>query len=136
MNMMNGYQQYKQQSIETMTSGEMLIMLFDGAIKNITAAEFALRKEDYKAFEIAVEKTDKIIRYLRATLNMKYDISKELDRLYEYFLYLLNRLRAGRKPEVIAELKGHLTDLRDTFKEADRIAANQHKEALAKQQHR
>lgn len=134
MTMMNGYQQYKQQSVDTMTSGEMLILLFDGAIKNITAADFALQREDYKAFDIAVEKTEKIIRYLSDTLNMKYDISRDLRRLYEYFLYLLSRLRAGRKPEIIAELKGHLVDLRDTFKEADRIAANQHKEAMAKQQ--
>lgn len=133
MNMMNGYQQYKQQSVETMTSGEMLIMLFDGAIKNLTAADFALQKENYPLFDVAVEKTEKIIRYLRATLNMKYDISKELDRLYEYYLYLLMRLKAGRKHEIIAELKEHMTELRDTFREADRIAANQHKEAMAKQ---
>ena len=127
MTMMNGYQQYKQQSIDTMTSGEMLVLLFDGAVKNITLAELALQKQDYTQFNLAVTKTDKIIRYLRATLNMKYPISRELDRLYEYFLYLLTRLRAGRKPEIITELKGHLTDLRDTFKEADRIAANQHR---------
>lgn len=127
MAIMNGYQQYKQQSIDTMTSGEMLILLFDGAVKNITLAEFALQKGDFAQFDTAITKTDKIIRYLRATLNKKYPISHELDRLYEYFLYLLVRLRAGRKPEIIAELKEHLTDLRDTFKEADRIASNQHK---------
>lgn len=127
MTMMNGYQQYKQQSVDTMTSGEMLILLFDGAVKNITLAELALQKQEYQTFDTAITKTDKIIRYLRATLNMKYDISRDLDRLYEYFLYLLTRLRAGRKQEVITELKGYLVDLRDTFKEADRIASNQHK---------
>lgn len=127
MTMMNGYQQYKQQSVDTMTSGEMLILLFDGAVKNITLAELALQKQEYTQFDTAITKTDKIIRYLRATLNMQYPISRDLDRLYEYFLYLLTRLRAGRKQEVITELKGHLVDLRDTFKEADRIAANQHR---------
>ena len=127
MTMMNGYQQYKQQSVDTMTSGEMLILLFDGAVKNITLAELALQKQDYAQFDTAITKTDKIIRYLRATLNMQYPISRDLDRLYEYFLYLLTRLRAGRRQEVITELKGHLVDLRDTFKEADRIAANQHR---------
>ena len=127
MTMMNGYQQYKQQSVDTMTSGEMLILLFDGAVKNITLAGLALQKQNYAEFNVAVTKTDRIIRYLRATLNMKYPISRDLDRLYEYFLYLLTRLRAGRKQEIITELKGYLVDLRDTFKEADRIAANQHK---------
>ena len=127
MTMMNGYQQYKQQSVDTMTSGEMLILLFDGAVKNITLAELALQKQDYAQFDTAITKTDKIIRYLRATLNMQYPISRDLDRLYEYFLYLLTRLRAGRRQEIITELKGYLVDLRDTFKEADRIAANQHR---------
>ena len=112
---MNGYQQYKQQSVDTMTSGEMLILLFDGAVRNVTSAGLALDRQDYDTFETAVEKTDKIIRYLSATLNMDYEISKDLYRLYDYFLYQLSRLRAGRNK---------LMELRDTFKEADRIAAN------------
>ena len=97
---MNGYQQYKQQSVDTMTSGEMLILLFDGAVRNVTSAGLALDRQDYDTFETAVEKTDKIIRYLSATLNMDYEISKDLYRLYDYFLYQLSRLRAGRNKEI------------------------------------
>ena len=126
-----GYQQYKQQSVDTMTSGEMLILLFDGAIRNITSADLALQRQDYAAFEVSIEKTDKIIRYLSGSLDMKYEISKDLYRLYDYFLYELGRLRAGRKAEILAELKRMLTELRDTFKEADRIAANQRAAAHA-----
>lgn len=126
-----GYQQYKQQSVDTMTSGEMLILLFDGAIRNITSADLALQRQDYAAFEVSIEKTGKIIRYLSGSLDMKYEISKDLYRLYDYFLYELGRLRAGRKAEIIAELKRMLTELRDTFKEADRIAANQRAAAHA-----
>ncbi len=136
---MNGYQQYKQQSVDTMTSGEMLIfhrfinydstlimliLLFDGAVRNVTSAGLALDRQDYDTFETAVEKTDKIIRYLSATLNMDYEISKDLYRLYDYFLYQLSRLRAGRNKEITQELRKMLMELRDTFKEADRIAAN------------
>lgn len=122
--MMNGYQQYKQQSVDTMTSGEMLILLFDGAVRNITSAGLALDREDFDTFETAVEKTDKIIRYLSATLNMEYPISRDLYRLYDYFLYQLSRLRAGRNKEITQELRKMLMELRDTFKEADRIASN------------
>ena len=126
-----GYQQYKQQSVDTMTSGEMLILLFDGAIRNVTSASLALQRQDYAAFEVSIEKTEKIIRYLSASLDMKYDISRDLYRLYDYFLYELGRLRAGRRAEIIDELKRMLTELRDTFKEADRIAANQRSAAHA-----
>lgn len=121
---MNGYQQYKQQSVDTMTSGEMLTLLFDGAIRNLTSAELALKRQDYDAFEVSVGKAEKIIRYLSGMLNMNYEISKDLYRLYDYFLFELGRLRAGRRQEIVEELKRMLADLRDTFKEADRIASN------------
>lgn len=130
---MNGYQQYKQQSVGTMTNGEMLTLLFDGAIRNITSAELALQKEDYTFFEVSIEKAEKIIRYLSGMLNMSYAVSKDLYRLYDYFLYELGRLRAGRKKEIIDELKRMLAELRDTFKEADRIASNR-KEAVQQSQ--
>ena len=120
----NGYQQYKQQSVDTMTSGERLILLFDGAIRNITSASMALEQENIELFEISVEKADKIIRYLSSSLDMSYPISKDLYRLYDYFLYQIGRLRAGRKQEVAQELKEMLFDLRNTFKEADRLASN------------
>lgn len=48
--------------------------------------------------------------------------------MYEYFQYELSRLSAGRKPEVIEEIKPLIIELRDTFKEADKInSANQKK---------
>ena len=122
--MMNGYQQYKQQSVGTMTSGEMLTLLFDGAIKNVTSAGLALERSDAAAFELSLSKAEKIIRYLSTTLNMNYDISKDLYRLYDYFLYELSRLRAGQNKEIVQEIKKMLTELRDTFKEADRLASN------------
>ncbi len=123
----NGYQQYKQQSVDTMTSGERLILLFDGAIRNITSASMALEQDNIELFEISIEKADKIIRYLSSSLDMSYAISKDLYRLYDYFLYQLSRLRAGRRQEVAQELKEMLLDLRNTFKEADRLASNQNK---------
>ena len=37
------YQNYKEQSIYTMTRGELLIMLYDEIIKRLTRAEFAVQ---------------------------------------------------------------------------------------------
>lgn len=125
----NGYQQYKQQTVDTMTDGEMLTLLFDGAIRNIISAELALQRKDFDTFDVSIDKADRIIRYLSGSLNMRYDISRDLYRLYDYFLYELARLRAGRRQEIIEELKRMLADLRDTFKEADRIATSQREAA-------
>ena len=61
------------------------------------------------------------------SLDMSYPISKDLYRLYDYFSYQIGRLRAGRRKEVADELKEMLFDLRNTFKEADRLASNKKK---------
>lgn len=119
----NGYQQYKQQSISTMTNGEMLILLYDESIKRLTMAQFALDKKDYVQFGECIERTEKIIRYLSSILDRKYAISSDLYRLYDYFLFQLGRLRAGRNKEILIDLKGKITEIRDTFKEADKLSS-------------
>lgn len=118
----NGYEQYKMQTVSTMTKGEMLLLLYDELLKRLTRAEIALNEEEYDLFEKAVERSEEIIRYLDKTLNMEYEISVELRRMYEFFLYELSRLKAGRKVAVIQELKPLVTDLRDAFKEASKIS--------------
>lgn len=119
----NGYQQYKQQTISTMTNGEMLILLYDESIKRLTMAQFALDKKDYVQFGECIERTEKIIRYLSSILDRKYAISSDLYRLYDYFLFQLGRLRAGRDKEILIDLKGKITEIRDTFKEADKLSS-------------
>ena len=59
---------------------------------------------------------------MKTTLNMEYEISRELRRMYDFFLYEIARLRAGRNAEIIQELKPLVVELRDAFKEADRTS--------------
>lgn len=117
-----GYQQYKEQSVNTMTNNEMLLLLFDEAVKRMTRAELALSKQDYGLFDASITRTQEIIRYLNNTLDMKYPISRELTRLYDFFLFELSRISAGRKLDALKELKPLISDLRDTFKQADKIS--------------
>lgn len=116
-----GYQQYKSQSINTMTQAEMLILLYDELIKRLTRAEMALKNQNYTVFEESVKRCREIVDYLASTLDKKYAISQDLARMYEYFQYELARLSAGRKTAIIDEIKPLVIELRDTFKEADKI---------------
>lgn len=117
-----GYQQYKEQSVNTMTSGEMLLLLYDELIKRLTRAEMALQKQDYVLFNQSVDRSKDIINYLKSTLNREYAISAELDRMYNFFNYELCRISAGRNLSVLRELKPLVMELRDTFREAERVA--------------
>lgn len=117
-----GYEQYKMQSVNTMTRGEMLLLLYDELIKRLTRAQIALDEQMYDVFDQSVERSREIVRYLEHTLNMEYAISRDLKRMYEFFLYELGRLQAGRKGAVIDELKPLVAELRDAFKEANKIS--------------
>lgn len=117
-----GYQQYKQQSVNTMTSGELLLLLFDESAKRLTKAEMALKNSDFTMFELSVNRVSEIIKYLDSTLDKSYEIGREISRLYEYFQFQTARIKAGRGVEQIHELRSMLLDLRNTFKEADRLS--------------
>ena len=66
---MRGYQRYREDSLSTMTQGELLLLLFDELVKRLTQAELELEREHYPAFEAAVDRSVKIIRYLDDTLS-------------------------------------------------------------------
>jgi flagellar protein FliS len=120
---MNGYQQYKEQSVNTMTPGEMLNLLFDELLKRLTRADLALEKKDFESFEQSIQRSIDIVTYLKNTLNFNYEISGELKRLYDFFLYEFSRIKAGRNRQVIKEIRPLIVELRDTFKEAQGLSS-------------
>ncbi len=117
---LNGYQQYKEQALSTMTQGELLMLLYDELIKRLTRAELALKKQDYETFEASIIRSREILRYLDDTLDYQYPISHDLHRLYDFFSYELSRVQIGRNEKVLSEVKPRLTELRDTFREAQK----------------
>lgn len=113
---MRGYQSYKEQAINTMTQGELLLVLYDELVKRAKRAEIALGKEEYPLFEESIQRCIDIIRYLNDTLDRKYPISNEIARLYDFFSYDLNRVKFGRNKAELERLQPMLADLRDTFR--------------------
>ena len=112
---MRGYQHYREDAVNTMTQGELLLLLYDELVKRLTQAELALSKEDYPAFESAVD---------RSSLDHQYPISAQLTKLYEYFCYELSRVRAGRNSTELQRVKRMAGELRDSFRAADKRCAS------------
>ncbi|KXL54564.1 flagellar protein FliS [Anaerotignum neopropionicum] len=120
-----GYQQYKQQSVNTMTSGELLLLLFDESAKRLTKAEMCLKNDDFDGFDASMNRVSEIVRYLDKTLDKTYSVGNEISKLYEYFQFQVARIKAGRNLDMIKELRTMILELRNTFKEADRISQTQ-----------
>ena len=127
---MRGYQQYKQQSVNSMTPGELLLLLYDELVKRATMASIALDKEDFPTFEAAAQRCIDIVNYLDETLDHRYPISRDLSRLYEYFTYQLGRIKIGRNKKELEQLRPMLAELRDTFHAAEKNSAAQGKNGV------
>lgn len=117
---MRGFQQYKEQSVNTMTQGELLLLLYDELVKRLTQAELALGKADWPLFEASVQRGIDIINYLDQTLDMQYPISANLTQLYEYFTYELGRVKIGRRKDPLTHVKSMVNELRGAFREAQK----------------
>ena len=120
-----GYQQYKRQSLNTMTPGELLLLVLDELVKRLMRGDLALQQQDYALFEASIDRCIAIVRYLDDTLDRKYEISRELHRLYEFFSYDLNRIKIGRNKPELDRLSPLIIDLRDAFRIAERNVAEQ-----------
>ena len=105
-----------------MTQGELLLLLYDELVKRLTQAELALNKQSYELFEDSVQRGIDITQYLSDTLDPQYEISHELDRLYEYMIYELGRAKIGRHLEPLAHVKTMAGELRESFREAQKTS--------------
>lgn len=114
------YRDQREQTISAMSSEELLLLLYDELVKRLMRAELALNKEDYNLFEADVTRSLEIVRYLDDTLDRQYPIGRDLARLYDFFSYELNRVKAGRNRTELERVKSMVMELRDTFREAEK----------------
>lgn len=118
---MNHYDRYKEQALNSMTKGEILVLLFEEAIKSLKRAGLSLQKTDYDKFNVHISKAFAIVKELDGSIDYHYEIGKELHRMYDFIQVSLSKISASRKIEQINEIIPLLEDLHDSFKQADVI---------------
>lgn len=122
MAMANPYNQYKESSVKTAGPEELTLMLYNGAIKFIGQGKIFIEQKNIEKTNEALKRAQDIINELNITLNMDYEVSKNLRMLYSY---ILEKLVDGNVKKDVAHLDEALdmvTSLRDTWKEAMKIA--------------
>lgn len=118
----NPYKRYKEQSVMTMTQGEMLVRLYDEIIKQMQYATVYIQENNVEKTNIALKKAQKILYHLQSTLNFKYEISNNLWSLYDYFIHRLVEANVKKKTEPIEEIIPMVTDLKDAYSQAERLS--------------
>lgn len=125
MQLMNPYQQYKEQSLSTLTPGELLIKLFDELSKQMTLAKIKINDKDYGAVNNALQKCQTIVNTLSSSLDMRYPISKELRSMYAFISGQLLQANLKKNAKIIEDCLPLVRDLRDSFDQADKISRKQ-----------
>lgn len=109
----------------TMTKGEMLIKLYDETIKQMSAAVLFIGEKDYAGTNRALQKSQQILRYLKATLDFKYKVSADLNSLYDYFIEQTIQANMKKQASQLEVIIPMVEELRDAFIQADRNARSQ-----------
>ena len=117
----NAYAQYKNSKILTASPAELTLMLYEGAIKFCNIAITAVEQKDIEKAHINIVKTQRIIEHFRLTLDMKYPVAQDFDRVYEYLARRLVQANVKKDKEILEEILEHLHSMRDTWKEVMRI---------------
>lgn len=117
----NAYSQYNTNKIMTASPAELTLMLYDGAIKFCNIATEAIDNKDIEKAHINIVKTQRIIDYLRQTLDMKYDVAQDFENIYDYLSRRLVQANIKKDREILDEVNEHLHSVRDNWKEVMRI---------------
>ena len=113
----NAYMQYNNSKVLTATPAELTLMLYEGAIKFCNIAIVGIEQKDIQKAHTNIIKVEKIIDYLRKTLDMKYPVAQEFENIYVYLERRLREANVKKDAEILKEVKMHLDSVRDTWKE-------------------
>ncbi len=117
---------YTTVDVETASQGKLVVMLFNGAIKRAEEAKRQLEKKKFESVHNNLIRSQEIVAELRGSLDMRHgEVAKNLDRLYEYFQHLLITANVKKTEAPIVECINLMTDMRDTWQEAFRKAAEE-----------
>lgn len=114
----NGYNVYKNNSVNYASKEQLLLMLVDGAVKFAKRAEIALTEKDIQKSHDNLMKTQDIIAELMSTLDQKAgDWAVQLFRVYRFIYDKLVEANIKKDVKVLQEVMPLIEDVRDLWHE-------------------
>lgn len=112
-------QAYGGAQVSTAPQKKLILMLYDGVIQNLKAAEAALEVKNLQTAHQKILKSQLIIEELMVTLNFDGggDIAKDLYKLYEYFHWSLVQANIKKDPVQLSEIRQYLEELRGSWQQ-------------------
>jgi flagellar protein FliS len=118
----NPYDKYKNNTVFTATKEELTLMLFDGSVKFCNQALASIEAKDFQKANEYITKVQNIVREFQVTLDKQHAIAHQLNQIYDYLFRRLLEANIKKDADIMTEVRDHLRDLRDTWKEAMKLA--------------
>lgn len=120
----NGYARtYRSNAVLTASPGQLVLMLYDGALKSLALAREAFERpaEDLRRIEVINQhllKAQAIIAELQSGLNMDAgEFAHTMNRLYDYHQRRLLEGNLRKQVEPVIEVERLVRELRDAWAE-------------------
>ena len=120
--MHNPYETYKNNAIHTASKEELTLMLYEGALKFCNQAIVAIENDNVTGAHDLIVKVQNIIREFQITLDHRYDISAQLNALYDYIYQRLVEANFKKDVEILNEVRDLLRGFRDTWRDAIKLS--------------
>lgn|SRR5699024_6969911 len=111
------HEAYRNNSVNTATSGELTLMLYNGCIKFIKQSKRSIEENAYEEKNKNIQKAQNIIRELMVTLNPEVELTKQMMPLYEFIMNCLQEANMKNDLDKLNEALELVQDFRDTWKQ-------------------
>ena len=115
---------YSANAVLTASPGQLVLMLYDGALKSLALAReaFARPEDDFRRIEVIntqLLKAQAILNELCSGLNLEAggEVARTMQRLYEYHQHRLFEANIRKQVAPVVEVERLLRELRDAWAE-------------------
>lgn len=117
MSFQRGLSTYRQTQVQSRTPLELVVMLYDGALKFMSQGREAIERKDIPARREALSRALDIIAELQNTLNIEAggELAQRLDELYGFVNGRILMATAENRVEPIDEATRVLSALRESW---------------------
>jgi flagellar secretion chaperone FliS len=113
----NASNAYKSNEVMTASRTKLVVMLYDGAIRNLKLAKLSIGDKNIEKTNTCIIKAQRILSEFMSTLNLEEggDIAKNLLALYQYMYQRTIRANIEKNPDILDEVIGYLDELRGAW---------------------
>ena len=119
----NGYNVYKNNSINYASNEQLLLMLVDGAVKFAKKAEIALEEKKIKDAHDSIMRTEDIFLELMSSLDRSAgEWAVQIYKVYQFIHDKLIEANLKKDIKILQEIMPLIEDIRDTWHQAYKVS--------------